>query len=32
MASKIKTVCEKNNISYKNVRGAMVKGARTVEI
>lgn len=31
MASKIETVCEKNNISYKDVRGAMVKGARTVE-
>lgn len=30
MASKIEIVCEKNNISYKDVRGAMVQGARDV--
>lgn len=31
MASTIETVCTRNNISYKAVRGAMMEGARTLE-
>lgn len=31
MASNIETVCTRNNIYYKAVRGAMMEGARTLD-
>lgn len=31
MASKIETVCTRNKVAYKDVRGAMIHGARTLE-